>query len=354
MTADVKLQPIPLGPLPSYPAISILMSVYNYGHYVGAAIESVLRQSYPRFECIICDDGSTDDSVKVVERYLGDPRLRLFQKTNGGQATALNMGFAKLQGDIVCLLDADDLYASTKLERIVNIMQRNPRSGCVLNASRIVDHELRPLGALPLFGRFPSGWCGPKLLAAAGLLPYMPGTPGMNVRREVAEAIFPLPAEPPLNGFADMLLWRLIPLFSVIEVTYEHLAFIRRHETNTYQRSRITKETIQRELDITIQLWLEQGRRAGQIDPAVGSPLAPLDTASIGLLEQYMHARLTRYAGEHVYHKRLLALLRAQGYGLGYRAFWRAAPYIPSCRFESVINLLFTHNKWKASLSHFV
>lgn len=106
-----KLKPIPLEPLPDSPLVSILMPNYNYGRYIGEAIESVLRQTYPHWELIICDDGSTDNSCEVVKRYQDkDSRIKLIQKENGGMASALNAAYRECKGDIICLLDSDDVF----------------------------------------------------------------------------------------------------------------------------------------------------------------------------------------------------------------------------------------------------
>lgn len=74
------------------PAVSVVISTYNYGRYLPLAVESVLAQSYRDFELVIVDDGSTDDTAEVVRRYLDHPQVRYFRKPNGGQASAKNRG----------------------------------------------------------------------------------------------------------------------------------------------------------------------------------------------------------------------------------------------------------------------
>jgi len=345
------LEPLWLSELGPNPLVSVLMSVYNYGQYVGAAIRSVLNQTYANFELIICDDGSTDDSVSQIQKYLSDPRVRLFRKANGGQATGFNMAFENARGDIVTFLDADDVYTTRKLARIVEKIRNHPASGCVLNGSQFADEFLRPLGNLPLMAKLPSGWLASTALQSGGILPYMCGTPGMNMRREVAQAIFPLPTEQPFCRFPDMLLWRLLPLFAVISVIQEPLATIRLHGTNSYQQSRITAESLKRELDINEELWSELRRRLVTIDPGLGDLLAPPDASPSILLQSYMHARLTRSAERRAYHARLLASLHLEGAGRARRALWTAAPYLPVFIFERLINLLFTRNRWKALMA---
>ena len=120
MPFDPAIVPLSLPALPEQPLVSVLIPNYNYGHYVGRALDSLLAQSYPHFEGIVCDDGSTDDSRAIVARYAGrDARIRLLAKENGGVASALNAAYRQCRGDIVCLLDADDFFASGKLERVV-------------------------------------------------------------------------------------------------------------------------------------------------------------------------------------------------------------------------------------------
>ena len=84
--------------------ISIIINNYNYARFLRAAIDSALGQSYQPIEVLVVDDGSTDQSRAIIDSY-GD-RIRPVLKKNGGQASALNAGFAQSQGDSVIFLDA--------------------------------------------------------------------------------------------------------------------------------------------------------------------------------------------------------------------------------------------------------
>ena len=85
------LHPIELRPLPAEPLVSILVSNYNYARYIGESLQSALEQTYSNIEIIVCDDGSTDESVRVIEEYQRkDPRVQLIRKANGGQASGFN------------------------------------------------------------------------------------------------------------------------------------------------------------------------------------------------------------------------------------------------------------------------
>jgi cellulose synthase/poly-beta-1,6-N-acetylglucosamine synthase-like glycosyltransferase len=86
-------KPVALDPLPAQPLVTILISNHNYAAYVGEAIESALRQTYDRLEIVICDDGSTDGSPRILERYRSlDRRIRVASQANEGQPLVEQIG----------------------------------------------------------------------------------------------------------------------------------------------------------------------------------------------------------------------------------------------------------------------
>ena len=87
--------------------VSIIVDNYNYGRFLGIAIESALAQTWKNLEVIVVDDGSTDESPEVISRYVG--RITAIRKENGGQASAFNVGFQHSSGQLVIFLDADDV-----------------------------------------------------------------------------------------------------------------------------------------------------------------------------------------------------------------------------------------------------
>ncbi len=94
------------------------MPAYNAGHYIREAIESVLAQTYFTFELIIVDDGSTDDTYKIISSYC-DARIRIVRQENMGLGGARNSGIRTACNDYIAFLDADDLWAPNKLKNIV-------------------------------------------------------------------------------------------------------------------------------------------------------------------------------------------------------------------------------------------
>jgi teichuronic acid biosynthesis glycosyltransferase TuaG len=97
------------------PFFSVVMPMHNHEHFVGAAIESVLNQTYDNFELVICDDGSNDNSYLVASQYK-DKRIKIVRKPNGGVASALNTSLLLSKGEYLTWLSSDDLYHPTNLQ----------------------------------------------------------------------------------------------------------------------------------------------------------------------------------------------------------------------------------------------
>ena len=108
----------------SAPLFSIIINNYNYARFLGTAIESCLAQDQASVETIVVDDGSTDDARAVIERF-GD-RVRPLFKTNGGQASAFNAGFAVSRGKYVLFLDADDSLRADAARRFTAVFESEP------------------------------------------------------------------------------------------------------------------------------------------------------------------------------------------------------------------------------------
>lgn len=104
--------------------ISAIIPVFNRERYIGDAIDSVLRQTYPALEIIVVDDGSTDRTAEIVKSY--GNRVRYVHRPNGGPAAARNQGLALARGEWIAFLDSDDLWTENKLETQVSYMQAHP------------------------------------------------------------------------------------------------------------------------------------------------------------------------------------------------------------------------------------
>ena len=108
----------------SQPLVSVVVPSYNYGHLVRETLDSLAAQTYGAWECVVVDDGSTDDTRSVVEAYAQtDPRVRYVRQENARQAAARNNGIRHSSGDYFQFLDADDLVEPRKFERQVEYLE---------------------------------------------------------------------------------------------------------------------------------------------------------------------------------------------------------------------------------------
>ncbi len=110
--------------------VSVIMPTFNYGRFIGQAIESVLSQTHRNWELIIVDDGSTDDTSAVVSNFK-DTRIRYARLENGGVSRARNHGLDLARGEALAFLDADDVWLPHKLEAQVRVLSIEPEVGFV-------------------------------------------------------------------------------------------------------------------------------------------------------------------------------------------------------------------------------
>ena len=118
------------------------MPTYNYGRFIGETLESLRAQTYAAWECIVVDDGSTDDTAEIVARWVErDARIRYLRQSNQRQAVAKNIGLAEARGRYVQFLDADDLLEPRKLERHVEFLDAHPDADLVYGDTRYFRTE---------------------------------------------------------------------------------------------------------------------------------------------------------------------------------------------------------------------
>lgn len=123
--------------IPSRPLVSVIIPAYNYGQFIGQTLSSVQSQTYSEWECVVVDDGSTDDTRQVVALYAEkDERIRYIYQKNTGRSAARNNGLRNSTGHYVQLLDADDLIESQKLERQVEYLEQHADVDIVYGSMR--------------------------------------------------------------------------------------------------------------------------------------------------------------------------------------------------------------------------
>ena len=163
--------------LDSRPFFSIVMAAYNQGAYIDETVKSVAAQSYERWELIIVNDGSSDDSwakaSNLMDKY-GKRRIRLINKRNGGLADARNVGMRYARGDWLCMLDSDDLLARDYLSRAAELVEEEHGDGGDIATTTSGGHtgtggvDIIP-GCMRNFDAVSSDWCFPEGFSIVGI-----------------------------------------------------------------------------------------------------------------------------------------------------------------------------------------
>ena len=123
------------------PKVTVLMPVYNGGRFLREAIKSVLNQTYKDYELLAIDDGSRDDSVKIINSF-GDSRIRLVKnEKNMGQMNTLNKGLALARGEYIARMDQDDISLPERLQKQAEALDENPGIPLVFSDTYIIDSE---------------------------------------------------------------------------------------------------------------------------------------------------------------------------------------------------------------------
>lgn len=120
------------------PLLSVVMSVYNGERYLEEAISSILKQSFRDFEFIIINDGSTDSTVSILNKYR-DPRIKIITQKNMGLVASLNTGIKLAKGKYIARQDADDRSEPERLTRQVEFLKNNPGVVAVGSSMNVMD-----------------------------------------------------------------------------------------------------------------------------------------------------------------------------------------------------------------------
>ena len=222
-------------------AISIVINNHNYARFLRDAIESALAQVYRPVEIIVVDDGSTDNSREIIQEY-GECLIPIF-KNNGGQASALNAGFAVCHGEIVIFLDADDMLMPSASGNVAEVFQSNPGIVRIQYRMQVVDERGVPTGAkkpsphIPV----PSGDVRRRALTFPFDMPWLP-TSGNAFAVEALRQIMPIPENSYGCVGADWYLTHLTSLLGPVVFLDRIGASYRMHSSNHYELSKPTLE----------------------------------------------------------------------------------------------------------------
>lgn len=171
---------------------SCLVNNFDYAPFVGDAVRSALDQTHAFDEIIVVDDGSTDDSRERLRAdFEGEARVTRIEKENEGQLSCFHRGLEASTGEIVCFLDADDVYDPTYLETLLGIYGAHPECHAVVSAYRTFGREEK------VVRRFPEdrdlGYSAVLALTRSLVKLWVSPTSTMSMRRTVLERFLPLP-----------------------------------------------------------------------------------------------------------------------------------------------------------------
>jgi len=122
--------------------VSIIIPTYNYGKYLTETLQSVKNQSFRDWECIVIDDGSTDNTKEIVDIFISeDSRYKYIYQANKGVSSARNIGIKAASGDFIQFLDGDDLLQIDKIKSQIDAFEKYPLVDIVYNEVRFFDDE---------------------------------------------------------------------------------------------------------------------------------------------------------------------------------------------------------------------
>ncbi len=253
--------------LPDDLIVDIVINNHNYGAFLPESIESARAQTHGRVNVIAVDDGSTDDSPRILAAC--EDEIDVVLKENGGQASAINAGMQRSKGDVVIFLDADDVLRPDAAARVAAEFAANERLSKVQMRMETIDAEGRATGKLKPDPHLPLP--GGDLRAAELAQPYdlvWMATSANAFRAAAVRRILPVPERSyPVTG-ADWYLVHLTALLGEVASLEEIGAGYRVHGANSYelQRERLDLSHLRQAIEFAAATSEQLLRLAGELD----------------------------------------------------------------------------------------
>lgn len=247
------------------PLVSIIIDNYNYGRFLAEAINSAINQTYPNIEIIVVDDGSTDNSPDIIKSY--QDQVIPILKSNGGQASAFNAGFAVSQGEIICFLDSDDIFFPEKVEKIVNIFMKHKEIGWCCHFLKFFGKDIeknqpnKKLESSKL--HFYSGIYDLRSTIKKGkfsgtIPPINLSIPNICFRRSLLKQILPMPETVSLKTSDEYIKFTALGLTPGF-ILLEELSLQRIHDNNAYTgKSDQNKQKLNAKINIFNAYWMKK------------------------------------------------------------------------------------------------
>ncbi|MCS7208241.1 MAG: glycosyltransferase [Fimbriimonadales bacterium] len=221
------------------PKVSVLIPSYNHARFLPATLESVFQQTFSDYEVVVVDDGSVDDSVAILQSY--GERVRLYVQQNRGTYSTLNRCVAESRGEYLAILNSDDLWMPTKLEKQVALLEANPQLGLVHTGGHFIDAAGQVLPGNPLgfeWPRTPTGNIIEALVRCNKII-----ASSVLIRRECFERLGGFRED--LYGSGDWEMWFRVALEYDIGYIDEPLTMYRVHGANaSFQHMRVYEDDV--------------------------------------------------------------------------------------------------------------
>jgi len=212
------------------PLVSVIIPTFNNGRFIGPALESLFRQTYPgeRREIIVVDDGSTDNTPEALKKY-GQNIFQIHQQ-HRGIASARNTGISHARGEIITFLDSDDLWYEERLQKVVERFVENPRAGMVYHPVELIDSEGNTIvhNFYYAFGYKEeiSGWVANEIFSGR----IYCGGSSFAFRKAIIDRIYPIPED--IKRGVDYYMIAFSSCFTEAEYILDILGKYRFHGNN--------------------------------------------------------------------------------------------------------------------------
>ncbi|MEO6903061.1 MAG: glycosyltransferase [Bacteroidia bacterium] len=223
--------------------VSIIIPSYNHEKYIKRCINSVLDQTYKNFELIIIDDGSKDSSVEIISSY-NDKRIILIKQANQGAHSAINKGLSFAKGDYLTILNSDDEYHLSRLQRCIETFQKYPEIDFISSWIDIIDSNNNKLGTKQAWQNMEPWPIKNKALTFAGDQDYALNALMSNFVSTTSNMIFKRKVYDKIGGMRNLrfthdwdFLLRVCADFNCFNLE-ESLLSYRIHNTNTISSNR--------------------------------------------------------------------------------------------------------------------
>ena len=347
------LEPLPLAELPAAPRTSIAIICFNYGRFLPECLDSCLAQTVPADEIVVVNDGSTDETAQVLERYAArHPGLRVIHQPNGGMCAATNTALAACPGDLVLLLDADDTMAPSRIEKVLSALRRPVDGywpGWAHNLMQRFSDKQPHLGLSPYHpgGRGPEGWLAPETLKAASC-PVLALTSALAFRREILQTIGPLDDDRVMSQ--DLQLCTAAALLSPTVWVPEPLTRYRVHDAAATKGSMVSRAQVEamRRRAVRFDAWLRAQLERRR--PGASGLWRPLDDQGGHLWLRFLERWLAGTARDW---KLLWRVLRHPDTREGprqYRLYYYGSLILPRQLFVAYSRLIFGSSPFKSML----